>query len=43
MKDCTGKTILNMFTLGKTNLPEEFSFSTNNTTHFIPYKQQYHK
>lgn len=28
MKDCTGKTILNMFTLGKTNLPEEFSFST---------------
>lgn len=39
MKDCTGKTILNMFTLGKTNLPEEFF----NTTHFIPYKQQYHK
>lgn len=28
MKDCTGKTILNMFTLGKTNLPEGFSFST---------------
>lgn len=28
MKDCTGKTILNMFNQGKTNLPEQISFST---------------
>lgn len=43
MKDCTGKTILNMFNQGKTNLPEHIFFLKINTTHFIQYKQQYYK